>query len=106
MYTKILGTFVTQTKNKQVPAQAYMYLHVPLPYTTTVPDMYVHTTTTAATKTTAIVKERERLTYSPDSEPIHMVANLEEGRSLSEFCRSAGTGFLRAFDRPHREKNA
>ena len=33
-------------------------------------------------------------TYSPDSAPIHMVANLEEGRT------SDGVLFLRAFDRP------
>ena len=33
-------------------------------------------------------------TYSPDSEPIHMVANFEEGRT------SDGTLFLRTVDRP------
>ena len=42
--------------------------------------------------------------YSPISDPIHMVANLDDGRSLRVFCTSTETFFLRALDRPTREE--
>ena len=39
-------------------------------------------------------------TYTPVSDPIHMVAWREEGRSLKAFCTSAGVGLRRAVERP------